>query len=315
MKLAYLTDSQLRGNNPRHRIDDFHAAVIGKLREVLEIGRREEVDAYYHGGDFGDHPFLSFSIIDEAVDLIEAERKPFKVNPGQHDIVGHNAESVWNCTLGHIHHRSQYIKIMPPVEIIGGRWAAHAVPFSHEIEDYLVSDEFMARIEQYKDMENLVFVHGTLVKKPTIFKHVLWSDPKLPVATYFIGDYHPPQPLERNDAGSLFVAPGSLARIAALESNFERSVNMAIFDTASMEAKIIPLKNVGPGAEVFAVEQVRENKAYEQRITEFMATLDGLKLASLKTAELIYRVAEQAGIEKEIANELVGRLEETEKKK
>lgn len=312
MKFLYLTDTHFRANNPEHRIDDFHAALILKLQECLDVGRENDVSCYIHGGDLFNSPYPSYSLIDEVVDIIEAEKKPFWVNMGNHDINGHNPETVWNCALGHISRRSRYIKIMPTIiKDFDGRCVVHAVPYSHDVETYLLSDEFKTRIENFKDKEQLVFIHGMVISDDAPFQHVTFKQlDRKEVRAYFLGHYHNPQIVNNYmPKHSFFIAPGSIARLAALETNFERKVYYTIFDTATMTAGTRILKSAMPGTEIFAMDRVKETKAYQGRVADFLESLDNMKLASMNVLEILRQVAAEMGDSNDVVEEIIKRLE------
>jgi exonuclease SbcD len=314
VKFLYLTDTHFRANNPEHRIDDFHVALINKLRECLVIGREQGVECYVHGGDLFNGPYPSYSLIDEVVDIIEAEKKSFWVNIGNHDINGHNPETVSSCALGHISRRSRYIKIMPPIIKDFGGCVAHAVPYSHDVETYLMGDEFKTRIANFKDKPQIVFIHGMVISDDAPFQHITFKQLDCKeVTAYFLGHYHTPQ-ITNNymPKYSQFIAPGSIARLAALETNFERKVYYSIFDTTTRSASTLILKTAAPGSEVFAMDQVRETKAYQGRVADFLESLDNMKLASMNVLEILRQVATELGDSNDVVEEVIKRLEKKE---
>ena len=51
LKILFLTDTHIRGTNPKNRIDDFVQTLENKLCEIVNIINEENIDFVIHGGD------------------------------------------------------------------------------------------------------------------------------------------------------------------------------------------------------------------------------------------------------------------------
>lgn len=52
LKILFMTDTHIRGLNPKNRIDDFVQSLENKLYEIIDIIHEENIDYIIHGGDF-----------------------------------------------------------------------------------------------------------------------------------------------------------------------------------------------------------------------------------------------------------------------
>ncbi len=100
LRLLYVTDTHIRGTAPRSRTDDFVEALRNKLNEVIDIAGREKVNAVLHGGDLFDRPDLSPAVVRDFARLLRRLETPVYTIAGNHDIYGHNPETVDRSMLG-----------------------------------------------------------------------------------------------------------------------------------------------------------------------------------------------------------------------
>ena len=85
MKLLFLTDSHIRGNNSTYRIGNYLNDIKSKLKDINKIAIENKVSYIIHGGDFFDAPIISLKIVDEITDIIEKPKIPWLIVPGNHD--------------------------------------------------------------------------------------------------------------------------------------------------------------------------------------------------------------------------------------
>lgn len=75
-------------------------ALRNKLNEVIDIAGREKVNAVLHGGDLFDRPDLSPAVVRDFARLLRRLETPVYTIAGNHDIYGHNPETVDRSMLG-----------------------------------------------------------------------------------------------------------------------------------------------------------------------------------------------------------------------
>jgi len=100
MRLLYFTDDHKRGTTPENRKDNFPQTLLTKLNEVVEIAKEQEVDYVLHGGDFFDVPAPALSICADYLEVYQRFNVPVFTIPGNHDLFGHNIETLPRTMLG-----------------------------------------------------------------------------------------------------------------------------------------------------------------------------------------------------------------------
>ena len=100
MKFLFFTDSHIRGTTPKNRKDNFYETLKTKLLEITNISKKLDVDYILHGGDWFDRPDISPSIVREFAIIIKTFEKPIYTIAGNHDIYGHNPDTIGRTMLG-----------------------------------------------------------------------------------------------------------------------------------------------------------------------------------------------------------------------
>ncbi len=257
MRLLYLTDTHIRGDNPPHRRDDFPATVRAKLLEVAGLVRALEADALLHGGDFFDQPSPELSVVGDFIRIFTGMGVPIYVVQGNHDIFACNPDTLEHTMLGlldsvgmlHVLRRGERVYL----ESRGVRVQLTGTPFHFNMDrvdqqgDYCVTKS---------DCDYAVhLVHGMLLDKPffpgtphtlvrTIAPHT--------EADYTLGSHahfgYPDVEWE----GRWFINPGSLVRLSVQPGDVGRTPQVLLLDFSGprpVHTKI-PLQTARPGHEV-----------------------------------------------------------------
>ncbi|HEX9063276.1 MAG TPA: metallophosphoesterase, partial [Clostridia bacterium] len=90
MKFIFLTDTHIKGSNPKSRKDNFYETLKMKFNEVGEICDRVGADYILHGGDWFDRPDVSPAVVKDFAQIIMNFKRPVFTVAGNHDIYGHN---------------------------------------------------------------------------------------------------------------------------------------------------------------------------------------------------------------------------------
>lgn len=84
-KFALIGDMQQRKLSPENRLDDFYDTLKAKIKEIVDKGYSEQVDAFLLAGDFYDTPMPSMSVVSETtklwlngIDISEVLTNPYK---------------------------------------------------------------------------------------------------------------------------------------------------------------------------------------------------------------------------------------------
>jgi DNA repair exonuclease SbcCD nuclease subunit len=84
-KFALVGDVQQRKQSPENRLDDFYETLKSKIKEIVDKGYSEQVDAFLLAGDFYDIPMPSMSVVTETtrlwlngIDISKVLANPYK---------------------------------------------------------------------------------------------------------------------------------------------------------------------------------------------------------------------------------------------
>ena len=100
LKLLFFTDTHIRGTTPKNRKDVFIDTLEQKLIEVTNIIEENNIDFVLHGGDLFDRPDVSISIVSKFAKILGNIKVPFYLISGNHDIYGHNPDTINRTMLG-----------------------------------------------------------------------------------------------------------------------------------------------------------------------------------------------------------------------
>lgn len=76
--------------------------------------------------------------------------------------------------------------------------------------------------------------------------------------------------------------------------------------------KIIPLECTKPAEQVFDLEKIRQGKAFEASIDNFITSLDNVKFQGLNLRGMLEEIGQHQGYDKEIIKEIIDRIGEFE---
>jgi len=275
MKLLFLTDSHIRGNNPASRIDNYPEALKKKHVEIGQIIKDDNIDVVIHGGDI----FHSFSVADslksEYIKVLKSWEVPIYCIAGSHDVVGYNEKTISRTALG-VLIAADTVKLLGsiPTEIHPGIFAVginHSYRLDENPQNYSLEKDDKTGIL-------IEVVHGMVVDKPFFDDYTLIEDIKTEADVFLSGHFHLGwKPQKVND--TLFINPGSLGRVENVRRVFPPSVCILNIEGKNIDYEIVPLKCVAPSKDIFKSVTKLGNETSE-KILEFMKTL------SQKTGDL-----------------------------
>ncbi|HEU4965639.1 MAG TPA: metallophosphoesterase [Bacilli bacterium] len=315
MKLLYLTDTHIRASSPQNRTDDFVETLKNKFREVNEIARREQVDAILHGGDFFDIPSPSLSVCGDFVSLMSQAGVPIYGIAGNHDVFGHNPDTLPRTVLGFID-RIGVVKLIHPgqplfLEKDGLKVQVSGQHYHYDLDrrdprlDYVI-DSVEADI-------GIHLVHGMLMDKAfmegvahTRVDQIVDTKAHLTLC----GHNHLGWPEIRHD-GKIFYNPGGFVRLSNHPNDASRRPQVLLLDMTSGELQIkkIKLKSAPPGDECLDRSKNEEAAFMQQRLAEFV---QGIKAAGdykvIDIEAIIDEIAGRDGLPGEVREEAMGRI-------
>ena len=287
IRFAFYTDAHLSGQNPRHRIDDFPAALIAKLREVYSVAEQHGARFMVFGGDFfNNHRIFSYDVIADAMDIVCESPLTTYACVGEHDLHAHNLKSYVSSTLAFFVRRCPSMRILwEPVEACPGI----VLYGKHEPDD--IQEAMRRKVDKSK--VNILVCHELLAQSGNAPFDVIATDTLqgCPYDLVVSGDLHTGyEPHEAN--GCWFCNPGSMARRTTADA--DRWPQVAIVDVDKNEIPVIEyvrLKVSKAGDEVFG-ESIAEvaRAAVEFDADDFTKELMEFEAESVDVHELVQRI-------------------------
>ncbi|MGB9791300.1 MAG: metallophosphoesterase [Thermacetogeniaceae bacterium] len=314
MRFLFLTDDHKRGTTPANRKDNFPATLAAKLQEVLELVHRCRVDYVLHGGDFFDVPTPALSVCAEFLRIYQQFPVPVFVVPGNHDLFGHNAETLPRTMLGFAA-RLGIVRLLgrEPVylEKNGIRVQLTGQGFHFDIDRRDPREDYVVR---KKDCDYAIHVvHGMLLHKAafpgvayTLVEQIWETEADFTLA----GHYHLGLPDLQRD-GKYFLNPGALARLSNHPDEVRRPVQVILIDLAGSRPSYekIRLRSAPPGEDVLDRTKLEEAAFREQRLASYLSEVKSA--ASYRRADvrmLIEEIAKAEKLEQRVRDEALRRI-------
>ncbi|SEN43767.1 metallophosphoesterase family protein [Lihuaxuella thermophila] len=315
MRLLYLTDTHIRGTSPRSRTDDFQETIRQKLKEVIEIADREQVDVVLHGGDIFDRPNLSPAVVREFAHLFRHFRAPIYAIAGNHDMYGHNPSTIDRTMLGlldafgtlELLREGEKVRLEKDGLVV----QLSGQPFHYDLDkrdpalDYAVKNEIGAKY-------CIHMVHGMLVDKAlpdgvayTMVDQV-WSES---VDILLTGHYHAGFPVQHKN-GRYIVNPGALARINNHPSEINRMPQVALIDLGeAIHIRLVPLKCAAKGETVLDRSYIEKAAYRQEKLASFVQQVrEAGDFQGIDVLDIIDEISRLEGIEDEVKFEAQRRI-------
>ncbi len=316
MRLLFFTDSHIRGTSPKNRKDDYVETLENKMLEIVDIINNYQVDYVLHGGDLFDRPDVSISIASRFSKILKRIKVPFYVVSGNHDVYGHNPQTINRTVLGLLNELDILNVINTGERIILGKdnikVQITGQPYIYDIDDPINRDYYIL-----KDVDNSVnytihIVHGMLLDKPFIkgVPYTLVDDIKNTKADITLaGHYHSGfNKIVIDD--KYFLNPGSIVRISNSMREMERKPKVIIIDLGQ-EIKItdIFLENALSGDMVLDRQEIEKNIFKRERLFEFKQTIDSAtNFEKMDINDVLIEVSKSEGLSEEVKEEALKRI-------
>jgi len=307
-----MTDSHIRGTNPRARTDDYPNTLKTKLREVFSLTAKRSCNAVICGGDLFDRPDTAYAVAGEFAAVLAECPVQIYVCPGNHEIYGYNLDTLGRSVLG-------FLSQINLVQIL----SREPVVFRNEVTVYLTGQGFyhdidrspadyqtgISRIDGFK----VHVVHGMLVEKPLPYEvaHTLINDVKTDAHVILGAHEHIGFGLRQRNDGVWFCNPGALSRTTAKTEEFYRPIQVALFEFSvdGIRAELIPLSCAQPGIEVLSRDHLARLAEREERMNHFLSLLSAEGESKfLEIREIVDDIVRRENIPAEVRNEALKRL-------
>lgn len=321
-RLLFFTDSHYTGRNASSRKDSLFETSLRKTGEIIQIGKRYDVDAYIHGGDFFDSPDISDSIAGTVGELYRKFPKKVIVVPGNHDLRANNIETLEQTKLGLLG-RLGIVEILNYGKKIILEKNGRKLEIVGSPSDFGINKDIERLIlkEKPSDIDIAVHVvHAMILREDAKFGDYVPINAikdKTKADVVLSGDFH----LGFNTVeykGKYFVNPGAMVRKYNFLEEIERTPQVALItvDTnLNISVDLIPLSTALPGEEVLDRSKIIEKQKYEEKILEFKKSIL-MRNTTYYSSDLIDTVqylAEQERLESEIVQEILVRLDEAKR--
>lgn len=321
MKFLFFTDTHIRGTSPRNRKDNFFEALKNKFNEIKQIVDENEIDYILHGGDWFDRPDISPSVVREFAILIKGFNKPIFSIAGNHDIYGHNPDTIDRTMLG-ILESIDLFKLLKYEEVIVLEKNGIRVQITGKAYNYDIDGEDFKKYYIVKKQEDVDFainmVHGMLLTKPffegiqyTLLEDIQDTEADITLAGHYHSGFGIVNKL-RKDAKTdqYFINPGSLVRITNTLTEIERRPKVIIIDVQKeIFIKEVEIVSALPGDEILDRTQMEKNLDRNQKLHHFYqgVTASG-EYNHVNMNDIIDEIASNHSLDREVKEEAVRRI-------
>lgn len=316
MKLLFFTDTHIRGTTPKNRKDVFVDTIEQKLIEITNIIKENNVDFVLHGGDLFDRPDVSISIASKFAMILDQIKIPFYLISGNHDIYGHNPDTVNRTMLG-------LLDVLGVVKLINKdekvilekdniKVQLTGQPYVYDIDipsniSYYILDEVQDNVDF-----SIHMVHGMLLDKPFIkgIPYTLVDNIKSTLADITLsGHYHTGFKTIKID-NKYFINPGSMVRITNSLNEINRMPQVILIElNEQIIIKQIPLKSALTGAEVLDRKEIERSLFKNERMFEFKQTVnESLDFEKMDINEVLIEVSNAENVEDNVKIEALRRI-------
>lgn len=305
MKFLYLTDTHIRGINPRNRLGNYYQDIMIKFQEIISIAKKEKVDYIIHGGDLFSTSLVSNIIVDEVIDMIEKAKITMYMVWGNHDEIGHNVETSNSTSLAHIFRRSKYIKQLDILE--GDNYIIKGFHYYHNIEEEIKKNGLKYDSNKLK----IGILHAFVTPKaflPSVI-HIKIDDIDTNFDFIFLGHNHSDLEVIQKDK-TIYLSTGAISRGTIMESDINRTPKIIIFNTDNREYKFINLTSAKSIEEIFDIKKINERKQFDDNIEDFIKELtNDTELLTLDIKGNLELIAKEKDIDREIIDDCLKRIE------
>lgn len=327
MRLLVTGDLHFRGTNPRSRTDLFQEALIAKLTEIFDLAVQHQAEAIVVPGDVFDSPGVTYSVWTDLACLLQDAPCRVLTVPGNHDLWGHNADSVDRTGYGALARlqlvwdltREPYETMDQGICLLGAGFDADT---DRMLDHYLVPQAARTRSHQVW----VKVVHGMALDRPPGFelRHTLLADiaahPDAP-DVLLLGHEHTGlgvQWYRRSHGGDMLaINPGALCRLSAHPAELERQVQVCLLSIEGKNAqgqlladtRLLPLQSARPGHEVLSRAHLEAQAEREDRLNRFLDLLasEG-ETRFLELTDIVNDVAQREHLPESVVAEALRRL-------
>lgn len=317
MKILFFTDTHIRGTNPKNRMDNFTDTLENKLIEIIQMTKKLDIDYVIHGGDLFDRPDLSVAVVGRFSKILKEITVPFFIVCGNHDIFGHNPQTIDRTMLGLLSSLDFINIIEEDKKIIltkdGIRLQLTGQPYRYDLDSDLKDKYILKDIDKYVDY-SIHVVHGMLLHQPFVkgVPYTLIDEIKETKADITIsGHYHAGYKTQFLD-GKYFVNPGSLVRITNSLLEISRRPKVVLIElNDSINIQSIELQTAEQGNKVLDRQEIEKHIFKGEQLTQFKQIVESsINFEKMDINDLLIEVSSAENISNEVKEEALRRIAE-----
>lgn len=322
MKILYFTDTHIRGTNPKNRKDDFVLTLENKLHEIVDIINNDNINYVIHGGDLFDRPDISISIVSKFAKILKKIKVPFYIVSGNHDIFGHNPQTINRTILGLLG-QLEFLKVInenDKVHLTDGKINVQVTgqPYIYDLDNDFNKEKYILKDVDDNVDYSIHVIHGMLLDKPFVkgIPYTLIDDIKDTKADITLsGHYHAGFKTIETD-NKYFVNPGSLVRITNSLREIDRKPQVVILELDDkISVKYKQLESALDGDLVLDRSEVEKSVFKSERLFEFKQTIDStLEFDKMDINDILIEVSISEGVPKEVKEEALKRIAQVQMK-
>lgn len=302
MKILILNDSHDRSRNSANRLGDMHSDMMLKLDETIELSK--QCDYVINLGDMWDSANVSNNVIDDWLDRIEASKKQWYINAGNHDMIGASWETSNSSALAHAFRRSNSIKNLNELCFDDLKVYIKGYPYYYNCEqDY--KDNGLKHNK--KDYFTIACTHVFISIKPFLPQvlHVQAKDIETNYDLILCSHFH--TVFDETINNTRFHNLGAWGRLSITESKHIPQVG--ILDTETRKIEIIQLKSAKKGSDIFDLEKIKEIKVFDKNMENFIKSLESSEFQTTNIKGTIQNIAKESKVEQKVVDLILSNME------
>lgn len=310
LSFLYFTDDHHSSSSPENRLDNLNETSLLKLREVMNIAKKREVDFILNGGDFFDKPDTTDSLAGKIAEILKNNKIPLFIVPGGHDIFGNNINTLYRTKLG-LFEKSGFCKLLIHPNIneviiknnklsiqLTGTASHFGIDYENIENDYIL---------KRKESNFAVHcIHGMLAPKPFIpnTPTVAINEILETKADITLGAHNHLGFDVVNKDNKYFANPGALVRKSNDLKEMDRKPKVYIITvskTKGITFENIYLKAAKKGTEVLSREKIEKQKAVQVTKSDFVQKIKkSQKMKVIKLDDIIQRICKNRKLPKSV---------------
>jgi DNA repair exonuclease SbcCD nuclease subunit len=288
MKIGVIGDLHLTNHRPERRKDDYFQTLLGKLKQAMDIFRREGIEWVIQVGDFFDTPTVANRVKAGVLDLLRQYEQKILCVYGQHDITGHSAATLPNSPLAVLQAAGVAMILgrrkIDNLTVVYGASFGEGMPSPHPDDlNILVTHQMIGNRPLYP---------GQPLESPRVFlrKHPEYN-------LVICGDYH--YPFQDSYDGRLIVNAGAIPRKTITDVDLGLQPSVLTIDLETMNVETHQL-DVADASEVFDLTREVKPEKDEAALQRLVEDLRNSHATKTGWQTILLRLLEERGVDESV---------------